>query len=123
MTTNLFTPTTLGTLQLRNRIVMAPMTRSRAAAEGMPTDIMVDYYRQRASAGLIISEGIAPSADGLGYCRTPGIYNEAQVEAWRAITDAVHEEGGSMVAQIMHVGRVGNVLNKPASVKKVMLKN
>ena len=119
MTTHLFTPTTLGALQLRNRIVMAPMTRSRAAAEGMSTDIMVDYYRQRASAGLIISEGIAPSADGLGYCRTPGIYTEAQVAAWRAVTDAVHEEGGSMVAQIMHVGRVGNVLNKPAGSETV----
>ena len=60
----------------------------------MPTDVMVDYYRQRASAGLVITEGIAPSADGLGYCRTPGIYNEEQVAAWRRITDAVHEEGG-----------------------------
>ncbi|CAA0125182.1 N-ethylmaleimide reductase [Halioglobus japonicus] len=119
MTIDLFTPTTLGALQLRNRIVMAPMTRSRAAAEGMPTDVMVDYYRQRASSGLIISEGIAPSADGLGYCRTPGIYNREQVKAWRAVTDAVHEEGGSMVAQIMHVGRVGNVLNKPAGSETV----
>ncbi len=115
----LFTPTTLGALALRNRIVMAPMTRSRAAADGMPTDVMVEYYRQRASAGMIISEGIAPSADGLGYCRTPGIYNAAQVEAWRAITDAVHAHGGSIVAQIMHVGRVGNVLNKPADSETV----
>ncbi|MCB1688073.1 MAG: alkene reductase [Halioglobus sp.] len=116
---DLFAPTTLGALQLRNRIVMAPMTRSRAAAEGMPTDVMVDYYRQRAGAGLIISEGIAPSADGLGYCRTPGIYNAAQVDAWRAVTDAVHEAGGTIVAQIMHVGRVGNVLNKPAGSETV----
>lgn len=111
---DLFTPATLGALQLRNRIVMAPMTRSRAAADGMPTEVMVDYYRQRASAGLIISEGIAPSADGLGYCRTPGIYNSAQVAAWRAVTDAVHDEGGAMVAQLMHVGRVASVLNKPS---------
>ncbi len=81
---DLFTPLKLGALQMRNRIVMAPMTRSRAGVDGMPTDIMVDYYRQRASAGLIISEGIAPSADGLGYCRTPGIYNRAQIDAWRA---------------------------------------
>lgn len=116
---DLFTPTRLGALQLRNRIVMAPMTRSRAGADGVPTGIMVDYYRQRASAGLIISEGIAPSADGLGYCRTPGIYSEPQVEAWRGITAAVHREGGVMVAQIMHVGRVANVLNKPAGSQTV----
>jgi len=70
---DLFTPVKLGALELRNRIVMAPMTRSRADANALPTPVMVDYYRQRASAGLIISEGIAPSADGLGYCRTPGI--------------------------------------------------
>lgn len=111
---DLFTPVTFGALQLRNRIVMAPMTRSRADTKGVPTAIMVDYYRQRASAGLIISEGIAPSADGLGYCRTPGIYNQAQIDAWRAITTAVHKEGGCMVAQLMHVGRVANTLNKPA---------
>ena len=79
----------------------------------MPTQVMTEYYRQRASAGLIISEGIAPSADGIGYCRTPGIYNEAQVAAWKIVLDAVHGEGGLMVAQIMHVGRVANMLNKP----------
>jgi N-ethylmaleimide reductase len=116
---DLFTPLQLGALALRNRIVMAPMTRSRAGADGLPTDIMVDYYRQRASAGLIISEGIAPSADGLGYCRTPGIYNQAQIDRWRAITGAVHSEGGCMVAQIMHVGRVANALNKPSGSKTV----
>lgn len=116
---DLFTPLKLGALDLRNRIVMAPMTRSRAAADGLPTDIMVDYYRQRASAGMIVSEGIAPSADGLGYCRTPGIYNQAQIDRWRAITDAVHNEGGCMVAQIMHVGRVSNALNKPSGSKTV----
>ena len=70
---------------------------------------MVDYYRQRATAGLIISEGIAPSANGRGYCRTPGIYSERQIEAWTRVTRAVHEKGGCMVAQIMHVGRVANV--------------
>ena len=109
---DLFTPLKLGALELRNRVVMAPMTRSRASEDGLPTDIMVDYYSQRATAGLIISEGIAPSADGRGYCRTPGIYNEEQVEAWTRVTDAVHEKGGCMVAQLMHVGRVANVLNK-----------
>ena len=116
---DLFTPVTLGALQLRNRIVMAPMTRSRAGSDAVPTDVMVDYYRQRASAGLIITEGIAPSADGLGYCRTPGIYNEEQVAVWRRITDAVHEEGGSIVAQIMHVGRVASALNKPSGSRTV----
>ena len=116
---DMFTPVKLGTLQLRNRIVMAPMTRSRAGVDAVPTDVMVDYYRQRASAGLVITEGIAPSADGLGYCRTPGIYNEEQVAAWRRITDAVHEEGGSIVAQIMHVGRVASALNKPSGSRTV----
>ena len=116
---DLFTPLKLGALELRNRVVMAPMTRSRASEDGLPTDIMVDYYRQRATAGLIISEGIAPSADGRGYCRTPGIYNEGQVEAWARVTDAVHEKGGCMVAQLMHVGRVANVLNKGAGSETV----
>ncbi len=109
----LFTETQLGRLQLRNRIVMAPMTRSRADnASDVPTSIMKDYYRQRASAGLIITEGTQPSADGKGYCRTPGIYNAEQVAAWREITDAVHAEGGQMVLQIMHCGRVANPVNK-----------
>ena len=76
----LYEPVRLGRLQLRNRIVMAPMTRSRAADGDMPTRLMVEYYRQRASAGMIISEGIAPSANGIGYCRTPGIYNNEQVD-------------------------------------------
>ncbi len=113
MTVDLFTPLALGQLQLENRVVMAPMTRSRAGADGMPNELMLAYYRQRASAGMIISEGIAPSAAGLGYCRTPGIYSQQQVAQWRRITDAVHARGGTMVAQIMHVGRVSNSLNKP----------
>ncbi len=116
---NLFTPLALGQLQLKNRVVMAPMTRSRAAAEGMPTPMMTEYYRQRAGAGMIISEGIAPSADGLGYCRTPGIYNQQQCAQWRQVTDAVHAEGGTIVAQLMHVGRASNLLNKPAGSETV----
>ncbi|MFK7975155.1 MAG: alkene reductase [Halioglobus sp.] len=115
----LFEPVTLGALQLRNRIVMAPMTRSRADTQGVPTAVMTDYYRQRASAGLIVSEGIAPSADGLGYCRTPGLYSAEQITAWRKVTDAVHEAGGLIVAQIMHVGRVASALNKPAGSETV----
>lgn len=116
---DLFTPLELGELRLANRIVMAPMTRSRAGEGAMPTELAVEYYRQRASAGLIVTEGIAPSADGLGYCRTPGLYNQGQVHAWRAVTDAVHEAGGSIVAQLMHVGRVSNALNKPAGSETV----
>jgi N-ethylmaleimide reductase len=109
----LFTPVTLGKLELRNRIVMAPMTRSRAASGDMPTELMVEYYRQRAGAGLIVSEGIAPSANGTGYCRTPGIYNNEQVAAWKKVTAAVHAEGGLIAAQIMHCGRISHPLNKP----------
>ncbi|MEH6570278.1 MAG: alkene reductase [Halioglobus sp.] len=116
---DLFSPVKLGALELRNRIVMAPMTRSRADSNAIPTQVMVEYYRQRASAGLIISEGIAPSADGMGYCRTAGLYNEEQVGAWKRVTDAVHGEGGLMVAQIMHVGRVANHYNKPAGSRTI----
>ena len=115
----LFSPVQLGALNLRNRIFMAPMTRSRSGDDAVPTDIMIDYYRQRATAGLIVTEGIAPSANGLGYCRTPGIYSPAQIEAWSKITAAVHGEGGSIVAQIMHVGRAATVLNKPAGSETV----
>ncbi len=116
---DLFAPVRLGALELRNRIVMAPMTRSRAGSQGMPTPVMVEYYRQRASAGLIITEGVAPSADGIGYCRTPGIYDQAQVDAWSDVTAAVHAAGGTIVAQIMHVGRVSSHLNKPAGSETV----
>lgn len=116
---NLLSPLQLGALNLRNRIVMAPMTRSRSDDAAMPNALMREYYRQRAGAGLIISEGVAPSANGLGYCRTPGIYSEAQVAAWREITDAVRAEGGAMVAQIMHVGRGASHYNKPAGAETV----
>lgn len=116
---DLFTPVELGALQLRNRIVMAPMTRSRADANAVPTRIMVDYYRQRAGAGLIVTEGIAPSADGLGYCRTPGLFNPQQIDAWRQVTDAVHTQGGSIAAQLMHVGRIASALNKPPGSRTV----
>ena len=109
----LFEPLTLGKLALRNRVLMAPMTRSRASPGDMPTEMMVEYYRQRAGAGLIVSEGIAPSANGIGYCRTPGIYNSEQVAGWRRVTDAVHAEGGLIVAQLMHCGRIGSRFNKP----------
>ncbi|MDH5172921.1 MAG: alkene reductase, partial [Gammaproteobacteria bacterium] len=116
---DIFSGVTLGQIALANRIVMAPMTRSRAGADAVPTAMMVDYYSQRAGAGLIISEGIAPSADGLGYCRTPGLYNEAQVAAWSRVTAAVHAAGGKIVAQLMHVGRAASHLNKPAGSETV----
>lgn len=116
---DLFSPLQLGDLRLGNRVVMAPMTRSRAGADAVPGELVVEYYRQRASAGLIITEGIAPSADGLGYCRTPGLYSSEQLAAWRQVTTAVHGEGGLIVAQLMHVGRVANALNKPTGAKTV----
>lgn len=116
---SLFQPQQLGELCLPNRIVMAPMTRSRADSRGVPTPEMVEFYRQRASAGLIIVEGAAPSADGMGYCRTPAIYNAEQVAGWRAVTEAVHAEGGLIVLQLMHVGRVASHHNKPAGARTV----
>lgn len=109
---DLFTPLRLGRIEMPNRVVMAPMTRSRAEADDMPTALMAEYYRQRASAGLIVSEGIGPSADGIGYCRTPGIYNEQQTERWQSVVEAVHAEGGRIVAQLMHCGRVASMHNK-----------
>lgn len=116
---DLLTPLELGDLHLRNRIVMAPMTRSRAGTDAVPTPLMTEYYRQRAGAGMIITEGVAPSANGLGYCRTPGIYTAEQVAAWGEVTAAVHAEGGCIVAQIMHVGRVASHYNKPPGTETV----
>ena len=109
---DLFSETKLGRLALANRVVLAPMPRSRATADGTPTPEMADYYRQRASAGLIVTEGIYPSEDGKGYCRTPGLVTAEHVAAWKKVTDAVHAEGGTIVAQIMHCGRVGHMDNK-----------
>ncbi|MDR0716237.1 MAG: alkene reductase [Azoarcus sp.] len=105
----LFTPVAVGRHLLRNRFVMAPMTRSRAIDEtGAPDDLVAAYYAQRASAGLIISEGVFPSAMGKGYVRTPGIETEAQIAAWRRIAAAVHEQGGKIFMQIMHCGRISH---------------
>ena len=115
----LFEQLQLGDIALANRVVMAPMTRSRADSHAGSTPIMVEYYRQRASAGLIVAEGIAPSRHGIGYCRTPGIYSPEQVACWRQVTDAVHEAGGRIVAQLMHCGRVGSHLNKAADAETV----
>ncbi|HEU0122524.1 MAG TPA: alkene reductase [Bryobacteraceae bacterium] len=109
----LFTPTATGSLSLPNRIVMAPMTRSRAGQDAAPNDLHAEYYSQRASAGLILTEGVAPSANGLGYSRTPAIYTPAQIDAWRTVTDAVHAKGGHIAIQIMHVGRIAAAVNQP----------
>lgn len=109
---DLFEPVRLGAIELANRIVMAPMTRSRAGEDDLATALMVDYYRQRASAGMIVTEGTHPSADGKGYCRTPGLFDTAQASAWRAVTSAVHSSGGRIVVQLMHVGRIASRLNK-----------
>jgi len=116
---SLFSEAQLGRIPLRNRIVMAPMTRSRAGRQGEPTDLMVEYYRQRASAGLIISEGIYPSENGKGYCRTPGLVSADHVAGWRRIVDAVHNAGGTMVAQLMHCGRIAHCDNKAAGAETV----
>lgn len=105
-------PVQLGALSLSNAIVMAPMTRDRAGPGDVPSDIMVEYYRQRASAGLIITEGTQPSAAGKGYWRTPGIWSAEQVSGWRKVADAVHDRGGKIVIQLMHCGRVCVIANK-----------
>lgn len=106
MSGTLFTPVQLGALALPNRVVMAPMTRDRAGPDDVPTQLMVDYYRQRASAGLIITEGTQPSPEGKGYWRTPGIHSAAQIAGWARVAEAVHQEGGLIAMQLMHCGRV-----------------
>ena len=106
----IFEKYSLGNIELKNRIVMAPMTRSRAT-NNIPNDLMVQYYEKRAAAGLIITEGTAPSASGLGYARIPGIYSNEQIEGWKKVTNAVHKNGGKIFLQIMHTGRVSHSLN------------
>jgi N-ethylmaleimide reductase len=109
----LFSEYQLGNITLKNRIVMAPMTRSRAIGN-VPNETIATYYGQRATAGLIISEGTAPSPNGLGYARIPGIFNQEQVEGWKLITDALHAKGGLIFIQLMHTGRVSVAENLPA---------
>jgi N-ethylmaleimide reductase len=113
-----FEPAKLGPLALANHIVMAPMTRSRAPG-GIPNDMMATYYRQRASAGLIVTEGTAPAPEGLGYARIPGLFNREQVVGWRRVTDAVHEGGGHIFVQLMHTGRIFHELNLPKGAEGV----
>ncbi|MGH3164598.1 MAG: alkene reductase [Trebonia sp.] len=116
--TTAFDPFDLGGLALANRIVMSPMTRSRAVGQA-PTPLMAEYYAQRTSAGLIITEGTQPSAVGQGYLNTPGLHNDQQVAGWRQVTDAVHARGGKIFAQLMHTGRVGHASFLPDGVTHV----
>jgi len=109
---NLLSPGRIGDLVTKNRMIMAPMTRSRAGQKGVPSELAIEYYAQRASAGLIVTEGVAPSAVGLGYARTPAIENKEQIDAWRAITTAVHAKSGRIFVQFMHVGRIAHPANR-----------
>ncbi|SFU44559.1 alkene reductase [Halomonas korlensis] len=122
----LFDPFFLGDMKLPNRVLMSPLTRSRATQPGdVPNDMNVEYYRQRAGAGLIIAEATQVSPQGKGYAFTPGIHSEAQIEGWRRVTDAVHEEGGRIILQLWHVGRIshpelqpnGNAPVAPSAIK------
>lgn len=118
-TQNLFEPYRMGNITLSNRLVMNPMTRCRADATGTPQDPMAEYYGQRATAGLIVSEGVAPSANGKGYARIPGLWSDAQVQAWKPVVNAVHAKGGKIFAQLMHCGRVSHPANMAADAKIV----
>jgi N-ethylmaleimide reductase len=118
LTLMLFEPYNLRNISLKNRIVMAPMTRCRAI-NSVPNDLMAIYYAQRASAGLIITEGVSPSPNGLGYIRMPGIFTEEQAAGWKKITGAVHNQGGRIFIQIMHTGRMGHSLNLPEGAEVV----
>jgi N-ethylmaleimide reductase len=104
----LSTPTTIGAIRVANRIAMAPLTRARAGMDGVQSPLAIEYYRQRASAGLIISEATNISRQGRGYAFTAGIYTDAQVEAWKPVAQAVRDAGGRIVLQLWHVGRVSH---------------
>lgn len=109
----LWTPVKIGKLNLNHRLGLAPMTRSRAKPDGTPGGLAAEYYAQRASLGLLISEGTQPSDDGQGYTTTPGIYTDAHVAGWRKVADAVHNAGGHLYIQLMHAGRISHPDNTP----------
>ncbi len=109
----LLSPAQIGSWPLKNRVVMAPMTRSRASEGSVPNALNAEYYGQRAEAGLIITEGTSPSPNGVGYARIPGIWSAAQVEGWKPVTAAVHAKGSHILVQLMHTGRVGHTANLP----------
>jgi N-ethylmaleimide reductase len=112
----LYAKTSLGALELQNHLVMAPLTRSRAIGN-VPNDLMATYYGQRASLGLIVTEGTSPSPNGLGYARIPGLFSDEQIAGWRLVTDAVHTRGAKIFAQLMHTGRISHPLNLPAGAR------
>jgi N-ethylmaleimide reductase len=116
MSSKLFSKVSLGLLTLQNALVMAPLTRSRAIGN-VPNDLMTEYYAQRASIGLIITEGTSPSPNGVGYARIPGIYSKEQVAGWRRVTEAVHAKGARIFIQLMHTGRISHPLNLPADAR------
>jgi 2,4-dienoyl-CoA reductase-like NADH-dependent reductase (Old Yellow Enzyme family) len=105
----LFTPLQVGDLTLKNRIIMSPLTRCRSSQGRVPNEMMAEYYAQRSSAGLIITEATSVSAMGVGYPRTPGIWSEAQIEGWKLVTSAVHKAGGKIFLQLWHVGRISDI--------------
>jgi len=108
----LVTSAKAGSFDLKNRVVMSPMTRCRAIGN-VPNELMAEYYKQRSGAGLIITEGTSPSPNGLGYARIPGIFSKAQVEGWKKVTSAVHQSGSKIIVQLMHTGRISHSLNMP----------
>ena len=114
----LFSKYPLGKLELQNRMIMAPMTRSRCVSN-VPDDLVREYYSQRASAGLIITEGTSPSPNGLGYPRIPGIFSSAQVAGWKPVTEAAHAQGAKVFMQLMHCGRIAHPLNLPAGARVI----
>src|SRR5580704_17734817 len=109
----LFEPLHSRSLDTKNRLVMSPMTRNRAVDANTPNALMAEYYGQRAGAGLIITEGTAPSPNGLGYARIPGVFSREQVEGWKRTTEAVQRKGGKIFVQLMHTGRISHALNMP----------
>lgn len=117
MSNQLFNQYQLGKISLKNKSVMAPLTRSRAVDYNTPNKLMATYYGQRAEAGLIITEGTSPSPNGLGYPRIPAMYNQHHVDGWKLVTTAVHEKGGKIFLQLMHCGRVAHHLNLPEGAK------
>lgn len=112
----IFSTYKLGNVELENRIAMAPMTRCRALGN-VPNDLMAEYYKQRSQAGIIITEGTSPSPNGLGYARIPGIFSNEQIEGWKKVTSAVHQNGSRIFVQLMHTGRISHILNMPEGTK------
>jgi N-ethylmaleimide reductase len=112
----LLMPVKFSSLELKNRVVMSPMTRCRAI-DNIPNELMATYYGQRAGAGLIITEGTSPSPNGLGYARIPGIFDQVQVEGWKETTTTVHDQGGRIFVQLMHTGRISHPLNMPTDAR------